>query len=224
MRSWTVVTEGTGQRSGKVWSGETVDRDSDGELYNIRQTVSPVRTNGQVTHYISIHEDITDEKAMQAARERARRVDELTGLLTPPVFEERFQRAVDSCNRKDESMALLLLTIHEFDTLMRSLGRDIEELVLKTMGNRIRNCLQDDDYATHLAGGDFAVVLRSVGGSDEAHALGEKIMEVLDEPFPLLGDRLYMSRGLGVAMFPSDATEADELMRVADARAGGQEG
>ncbi|GEM_PF-2989204 len=214
-RLWRTIS------SGRVWSGETIDRDSQGELYTIRQTVSPVKTGDDISHYISIHDDISDEKAMREARERARRVDELTGLMTPATFKDRYEHVLQACNDSDQSMALLLLDIHDFQTLMGSLGSDIEELLLETLGDRIRSGLQAEDFAAYLGGGDFSMVLRSVGSIEEARAVGEQILEVLDEPFPLLGDKLYLSRSLGVAFLPQDGRDADELMRIADARAGG---
>lgn len=216
-RLWRTIS------SGKVWTGETVDRDSQGELYTIRQTVSPILTNGKISHYISINDDISDEKRMQQARDRARRIDELTGLMTTGLFTERYERAVSRAVSNKEPLALLLLTINDFETLMLSLGRDIEELVLETLGDRIRSYLQEDDFAANLSNGDFAIVLTSVSSSEAARQLGEEILEVLNEPFPLLGDKLYLSRGLGVAFVPDDSQEADELMRIADARAGGKD-
>ncbi len=209
--------------SGNVWSGETVDRDSEGELYTIRQTVSPVRTGEKITHYISIHDDITDEKSMQLARERARRIDELTGLMTPGMFTERYERAVASAVSNKEPLALLLITINDFESLMATLGRDIEEMILETLGDRIRCYLSELDFAANLSGGDFAVVLNSVSSREEAKVIGEEILEVLNEPFPLLGDKLYLSRGLGVAVVPDDANDPDDLMRAADARAAGKD-
>src|SRR6185295_15230941 len=81
-------------RAGKVWSGETVDRDCDGMTYTIRQTISPVAVAGRITHYLSIHDDVTRQKAARERLERAVAVDEATGLLTPAAFKAEVEDAI----------------------------------------------------------------------------------------------------------------------------------
>lgn len=55
--------------AGNVWHGQMVNRRSDGELYTVSQTITPVRTDsGEVQHFVAIHEDITEQ--VRAARER----------------------------------------------------------------------------------------------------------------------------------------------------------
>ncbi len=207
-------------QAGKVWRGETIDRDRNGELYTIHQTVSPVMSQGgRITHYISIHDDISDQKAMQQSRERARRMDEITGLLTAAAFSDQLERAANYSHNSGEPLALILLAIEDFETLLRSLGGDIEELILSTLGERIQQELSDDDFAAYLGGGDFAIVLRSIGNREEAEAVSEGLLTFINEPFPLLGDKLYLPTTTGVALSPEDATEAEALMKAADARA-----
>ncbi|WP_240695469.1 PAS domain S-box protein [Thermus tengchongensis] len=58
--------------SGQVWEGELVNRRKDGTLYTERMTITPVRENGEIRHFIAIKRDVTEEKA----RERALRESE----------------------------------------------------------------------------------------------------------------------------------------------------
>jgi len=49
--------------AGGTWSCETINRRKDGELYVVQQTITPIRdAQGNISHYISIHEDITAKK------------------------------------------------------------------------------------------------------------------------------------------------------------------
>ena len=57
--------------SGQVWSGEIVNRRKDGSIYTEEQTITPVRNDrGQITHFIAIKQDISDQKAYQERIER----------------------------------------------------------------------------------------------------------------------------------------------------------
>ncbi len=61
-------------RSGKVWSGEMINRRKDGTLYYEEQTIAPVfDEKGNITHFVAVKQDVTPRKRMEAALERARR-------------------------------------------------------------------------------------------------------------------------------------------------------
>lgn len=58
-------------RAGSVWQGEIVNRRKDGVLYTEDQSITPVRNaQGEITHYISIRQDITKRKAAEQEREK----------------------------------------------------------------------------------------------------------------------------------------------------------
>jgi PAS domain S-box-containing protein len=53
--------------AGEVWHGEIVNRRKDGTLYTERQSIAPVRnTGGQITHYVSIGQDVSASKELEA--------------------------------------------------------------------------------------------------------------------------------------------------------------
>ncbi len=54
--------------SGKAWSGEMVNRKKDGSLYQEEMTITPVQdSDGKVSHYIAIKQDVTERKRAEAA-------------------------------------------------------------------------------------------------------------------------------------------------------------
>ncbi len=70
--------------SGKEWRGEIRDRKKNGELYWARQSISSIKdTNGVITHYVSIMEDITAhkqvEEALKESEERFRQMADMAG-------------------------------------------------------------------------------------------------------------------------------------------------
>ena len=46
-------------RSGRVWRGETVDRDRSGTAFTALQTITPFGGDGKVTHYLAMYDDIS---------------------------------------------------------------------------------------------------------------------------------------------------------------------
>jgi two-component system cell cycle sensor histidine kinase/response regulator CckA len=65
---WGTIT------SGKIWRAELVNRRKDGELYAEEQTITPVISpGGEITHFVSIKQDISERKAAEESPRRAER-------------------------------------------------------------------------------------------------------------------------------------------------------
>ena len=75
--------------SGRIWQGEIVNRRKNGELYTEHCIVSPIPdTNGTITHFISIKQDVTlRKKEQEALAESEQRFQELANLVPQPLFE-----------------------------------------------------------------------------------------------------------------------------------------
>ncbi|MDX1497666.1 MAG: diguanylate cyclase, partial [Salinisphaeraceae bacterium] len=205
--------------AGKIWTGETVDKDSHGELFTIRQTISPVMRNGKPEHFISIHEDISSQKAMQSARDRARRYDDITGLLTPTLFYDRLSVAVRACQQQQRQLALLILTLEIFDAPEGSLSSEIKLTLLQSLGEKIRTAMGPDDFAACIDEGEFAIVLQQTDNRNVAEEAGEQLLKIINRPMPEVGERLFLDPHIGIALCPEDDSDADALMHLADLRA-----
>jgi two-component system, cell cycle sensor histidine kinase and response regulator CckA len=67
---WTTI------QSGKVWRGEIKNRKKDGSLYTEEMTITPVRSSaGEITHFIGIKQDVTENKRMEAQLRQAQKMD-----------------------------------------------------------------------------------------------------------------------------------------------------
>ena len=87
--------------SGHVWSGELVERRKNGELYTVYQTITPLTNGrGEITHYIAVHEDITDRKDAEAHIEKMAYFDALTGLANRVQLQSRLEQAVQQAGRQ----------------------------------------------------------------------------------------------------------------------------
>ncbi len=78
--------------SGRVWQGEMINRRKDGSLYWEFQTIAPVISNGVITHYVAVKQDITQRKQMEEelrlAKEEAEQASALKGRLLANVSHD----------------------------------------------------------------------------------------------------------------------------------------
>ncbi len=204
-------------RSGRVWSGEVIERRKNGELYTVHQTITPlIDIHGAITHFIAVHEDITARKDAEARIEQMAYHDALTGLCNRAELQKRLEQAVGHARRHSRSMALHFIDLDRFKVVNDTLGHAVGDALLKSVAERIQGCLRASDTAARIGGDEFAVLQPEVANLEGAAALARKIIGVMAAPFRLSGRDLYTSLSVGISVFPLDSDGPEQLLKNAD--------
>jgi len=67
--------------TGRVWQGELINRRKDGTLYNEEMTITPIqRSNGEISHFIAVKQDITKRKQHKEQLHQARKMEAIGQL------------------------------------------------------------------------------------------------------------------------------------------------
>jgi diguanylate cyclase (GGDEF)-like protein/PAS domain S-box-containing protein len=144
--------------------------------------------------------------------------DALTGLANRQLFHERVDQFVLTAQQTRSKVALLVLDLQRFGIINDTLGRHAGDAVLKQVAQRLRSALDDQHPVARLGADTFGIVLAGVDDdADIAHILEQKIVASISEPFSVAGQELRPSIKCGIALFPGDGTNAEELFRNAEA-------
>lgn len=202
------------------WQGEIWDQRKNGEVYPIWLTISAVKNHdGIVSHYISIHSDITaHKKAEEKIRELAF-YDQLTGLPNRVLLLDRLKQAMMSSSRSGNYGALLFIDLDHFKTLNDTLGHDMGDLLLKQVAHRLTTCVRAEDTVARLGGDEFVVMLASLSEGDaatQAKIIGEKILATLNQMYHLNKVAYHNTPSIGATLFKGYQTMVDSLMKQAD--------
>ncbi|KAB2888743.1 MAG: diguanylate cyclase [Desulfobulbaceae bacterium] len=142
--------------------------------------------------------------------------DGLTGLFNRQYFDEIFEHQVSQAKRYDTDLSVLFLDVDNFKDINDSLGHIVGDLVLKKIGNIIRDSKRDSDIAARFGGEEF-VLLMPHTESIKAYILADRIRrEVEAEEFTAHGRPFRLTISGGLASFPMNATEPAELLHMAD--------
>ena len=141
--------------------------------------------------------------------------DLLTGLPNRALLIERLQQQLLRQPRTGESVAVLVMDLTDFKAVNDSLGHDVGDNLLRQVGPRLTASLRAADTIARLGGDEFAILLP---GTDETGAarVAQKMLSALEQAFPLEGEALDISASVGVAVAPTHATQADQLLSRAD--------
>ena len=181
----------------------------------VNNAVATFDEDGRILHFDGVIYDITARKEAEQKAHRLAHYDSLTGLPNRALFEKRIRQAVRDARREDSSLALLFMDLDHFKAINDSLGHGIGDEMLTAVGARLGRSLRGSDTVCRQGGDEFLVIM---DGADReaAERCAQRILDLFGEPFVVGRHELRVTPSIGIAMFPSDADRAEELVRCAD--------
>ena len=210
---WSTLTE-TG-----YWQGEIWNRRKNGEIFPEHMSLSAVRDPaGEITHYVCMFTDISEEKAQQRQLEYLAHNDPLTGLSNRTWFGHQLELAVQEAQGSGEHIAVLLLNLDRFKDVNDSYGHATGDGVLKHIARQVQSALRPGDVLGRMAGDELAVVARNLRHADGAAAMARHLIRAVAEPWRS-PDGLEVVAGVsvGICMFPEHAGTTELLLQGAHA-------
>lgn len=209
--------------SGKQFDFIFINRKKNGETFHLEQTIYPVLLAGNVRRFISVGKDITKESQILSEINKLKFYDPVTGLYNLNGFSFKATE-----NLKDENLAcLILFDILNFTLINNTYGFKFGDLVLKEVSERLKSRFRDGDLFARISSDQFGVMLSSLRKKEDIIVIAEKFMDIFNEEFQIEDISLPISVNAGVAVYPDDDTEFDELYKKAslalkEAKASGQ--
>ena len=145
-------------------------------------------------------------------------LDGMTSLYNYRFFKEMLKHEVDRHLRYNRSLSLLMIDIDDFKRINDSYGHLVGDQVLKQIADLLKKSIRSHDLVARYGGEEFAVILPETM-EEEAIKVGERIVTTIrDHQFNLIegssAERLSVT--VGLASFPKDAEEAEQLVENSD--------
>src|SRR6185437_2771806 len=143
--------------------------------------------------------------------------DPLTGLYNRRLFSEAFEKELNRARRYGLPLGLVILDLHRFKEVNDKHGHPRGDEVLRAAASTLRKALRTSDSAFRIGGDEFALLLPQTDAA-QALALSRRVGTVFGESIEHFQMGVSVSMDHGVATFPQDGDQADQLIRVADER------
>src|SRR6202171_1859449 len=143
--------------------------------------------------------------------------DPLTNLYNRRLFAETFEKELNRARRYSHPLGLVMLDLHRFKEVNDKHGHPRGDEVLRAAAATLKKALRTSDYAFRIGGDEFAVLLPQTD-AEQALALSRRVETVFAEMLQPLQLIIGVGMDHGVATFPQDGEQADQLIRVADER------
>ena len=176
----------------------------------------PVRDReGSFIGHLWIYEDVTRERQTAEQLVYLAERDPLTGLYNRHRFQHELTRTMMESERNQMQCAVMFFDLDEFKTINDSYGHRAGDALLIRVAGEISALVRRNEVLARLGGDEFAILLPAV--RDDAEALAERVVRAVAQiPFRFEGQNLRLTASLGIAYYPSQAADADELVAKAD--------
>jgi len=178
----------------------------------------PADFEGRITRIsrhlgVSIHNTILYEKVKDLSMR-----DSMTGLYNFRHFLETLRLEVERARRYNEHLSCIMVDIDNFKTVNDTYGHQIGDEVLKELARSISYSVRASDIPARYGGDEFIIILPRTD-KDLTTRLASRLMNLFSgKPIRIPHDEkgIKVTLSMGIAAFPEDTANMDELMKMAD--------
>ncbi len=203
----------------------------DGSQVPVHLAISATRDpdGGDITGYVGVAFDISERKRREEYTQHVATHDQLTGLPTRALLNDRLEMALSRARRQRTHVAVIMLDLDHFKRVNDSLGHHVGDELLQGVACRLSDSVRGSDTVARLGGDEFVVLLPDLHDRADAERVAGSIVERISQPMLIGSHELHVTPSLGIALFPADGADTHELLRNADtamyrAKSGGRRG
>lgn len=160
--------------------------------------------------------DVTARHLTTEWLQRLAHHDPLTGLPNRAYLEKRFQDELTDI-RSDMLLGVAVLDLDGFKPVNDTYGHAVGDNLLVQIAQRLSSALRISDMIARTGGDEFVVLFPDVGNRESLSLLGERLLNVFNDPFQVSGHSITMGCSIGLSIAPDDGANQDSLLRAADA-------
>jgi diguanylate cyclase (GGDEF)-like protein len=181
----------------------------------IERVTQPQNCQGRPCGRVWAFRDHTELVSAGARIEALSNTDALTGLCNRRQFAATLTEAIRQARRSAGALALLLLDLDRFKHINDSLGQAVADKVLLDCADRLRACMRQGDVVARIGGDQFALLVHEAD-SRGAESTARRVLTAVSNPCSVDGLQFTLTCSVGVALFPADGLDGEQLTRHAE--------
>lgn len=186
-----------------------------GETLAVEITARTIVNAGSPRRLLEIR-DIRDRKATQERISFLAHHDALTTLPNREVLRARMAQALERAKETGQCCVVIWIDLDNFKEINDVHGHAFGDRVLRAVAEKLKFELPAGTLIARLGGDEFVVLCDEIHDASEARLIGQQLRRLLNRPIDL-GDRsATVGASIGLAVYPDDATDEDELLKNAD--------
>ena len=142
--------------------------------------------------------------------------DLLTDIPNRFSMERRLQNLMIEANRSGTAFGLIYVDLDHFKQVNDLHGHRTGDLYLQEVTRRMKLQLRAEDVLARIGGDEFIALVPILHSHEDAEEIAHRLERCFDAPFNIEGTILTGSASVGLAVYPDDGLNKEELQRSAD--------
>ncbi|MBO4776756.1 MAG: GGDEF domain-containing protein [Lachnospiraceae bacterium] len=161
-----------------------------------------------------LYDKTNQEKIRQVQLSHKANMDALTGLLNKSAVTEAITTYLIE-SEKDQMHALMMIDCDDFKSVNDNFGHAVGDEVIKYFASVLKRTFRDSDIKGRFGGDEFMVFMKNTT-KDATILRANQLNEAIRKPYLKDGKEIKISCSIGVAYFPKDAGNFENLFNMAD--------
>ncbi|MDF3819830.1 EAL domain-containing protein [Leptospira sp. 96542] len=180
--------------------------------FDILATPIPLENFGLAVAFL----DITQRRHAEEKIAYMAFFDQLTNLPNRNSLIDKLFPIYEEARRHGNLVGILAIDLDNFKFINDSRGHDFGDKVIKLVAYRIRESIRVYDIISRQGGDEFNVVLPDISNERDAAVVSESILDAMNHPFVIDGEKIFVNISIGIALYPTDGKDSNTLLKNAD--------
>lgn len=172
---------------------------------------------GVRSEVVAIASDVTEQARLREKLIYQAHHDALTGLPNRLLLEERTREMLARARAEQGRCAIFGIDLDNFKHVNDRFGHETGDLFLKKVVERLSSVIRRKDTLGRVGGDEFLCLVESFQNDVDAEGIAAKLVASLTEPISVGRAIIQGSVSIGVAIYPTDGSDGEELRKNADA-------
>jgi polar amino acid transport system substrate-binding protein len=160
--------------------------------------------------------DVTQEKRSEEIIYNVTNYDKVTGIPNKNYFMDYLNLSMQTAKIENKMMALFILDLDNFKTVNDIMGHSVGDELLRKVANGVKDMLEHGSQISRIGGDEFTIVIPSANRINDILAISRRLMNLFTDPWELEGKEYYITCSMGIAVYPNDGEDVENLLRNAD--------
>jgi len=216
--AWKKLTNELKESKSMLFERKSIHKD--GTSFPVEVNLSYIQFDSQ-SYVLAVVRDIRQRKAAEKLIWQQANYDHLTGLPNRRLVSDRIQQAIHKADLNSSYITLLYLDLDRFKEVNDTFGHAKGDQLLIDVANRLNLAVKQTDTVARLGGDEFTLILTDLDNTGKVNkaaveTLANQVLYSLSQPFKLDNEQVYISASIGIAFYPNDVSNSDDLFKAAD--------
>lgn len=187
-----------------------------GDMRNMKQVLKLIIGSDDRAFMLGTIQDVTDIKTAEQKIYSMAYYDDLSGLANRAHFHECLAAEFGLAGMRNQQFAIIYIDLDDFKGVNDSYGHECGDSYLMHFSLYLKSLTQRGDMAARLGGDEFCLMLRNIQDRNTAQRAAEQCLAYCNQAVQLGNHRIHPRLSVGIALFPENASTADDLVKCAD--------